>query len=300
MLNFVYILSPSYSGSTLLTYLLAQHPAVATIGELKGTAMGDIEIYECSCGCRLLDCEFWKKLCNSASEAELAFDLEDYGTHFSSTNFLFERLLSATVRNSLFEMGRRLLIESIAVYRRQLEVLLDHNEKLVELILASQGASFFVDSSKDPVRLMFFQKSRRFSIKVIRIIRDGRGVAHSFQKNDKLTMSNAAAGWLRANAEVVRVYERTPNAERLEIRYESLCNDVEKVMDQIWRFLDVGSVFQRQQVKLTGNHIIGNRMRLGGTAEIRLDERWKECLSDDAISIFDRIAGPTNRSLGYF
>ena len=41
----LYILAPSYSGSTLLTYLLSQHDAIATVGELKATSRGDLDTY---------------------------------------------------------------------------------------------------------------------------------------------------------------------------------------------------------------------------------------------------------------
>ena len=42
MTDLVYILSPSYSGSTLLTFLLNTHPEIATIGELKAQALGNL------------------------------------------------------------------------------------------------------------------------------------------------------------------------------------------------------------------------------------------------------------------
>ena len=58
----LYILAPSFSGSTLLTYLLAQHPRVATVGELKATRMGSIDEYRCSCGEPMRTCEFWQAL----------------------------------------------------------------------------------------------------------------------------------------------------------------------------------------------------------------------------------------------
>ena len=60
--DLVYILAPSYTGSTLLTFLLAQHKSIATIGELKATAREDLETYRCSCGSLMRKCHFWKTL----------------------------------------------------------------------------------------------------------------------------------------------------------------------------------------------------------------------------------------------
>lgn len=48
----VYITSASCSGSTPLTFLFGAHPDIATAGELKAIAMGDIEEQDGSCGAR--------------------------------------------------------------------------------------------------------------------------------------------------------------------------------------------------------------------------------------------------------
>ena len=53
MTDLIYIMSPSFSGSTLLTFLMGAHPSVATVGELKATSLGDIDEYDCSCGSRI-------------------------------------------------------------------------------------------------------------------------------------------------------------------------------------------------------------------------------------------------------
>ncbi|MGH8543075.1 MAG: hypothetical protein ACREX3_05465 [Gammaproteobacteria bacterium] len=45
-LTLAYIASPSYSGSTLMTFLLGGHPAVATVGELKAAGIGDVDRYD--------------------------------------------------------------------------------------------------------------------------------------------------------------------------------------------------------------------------------------------------------------
>ena len=81
----LYILAPSFSGSTLLTYLLAQHPRVATVGELKATQMGPIDDYRCSCGEPMRTCAFWQALDREAGADGVDFSLEDFGTVFDGT-----------------------------------------------------------------------------------------------------------------------------------------------------------------------------------------------------------------------
>ena len=82
--DLVYILAPSYTGSTLLTFLLAQHKGIATIGELKATARGDLETYRCSCGSLMRECHFWEKVTDRMQKADVSFTLDDFGTHFQS------------------------------------------------------------------------------------------------------------------------------------------------------------------------------------------------------------------------
>ena len=48
-----------------------------------------------------------------------------------------------------------------------------------------------------------------------------------------------------------------------------------------------------------GPHVIGNGMRMDSTSDIRLDERWRQELSQDDLRVFDSVAGPLNRQYGY-
>ena len=58
----VYLLAASHSGSTLTAQLLASHPEIGTIGELKASARGNPEDYLCSCGVQISLCTFWGRL----------------------------------------------------------------------------------------------------------------------------------------------------------------------------------------------------------------------------------------------
>ena len=69
MPEMIYILSPSYSGSTLLTCLLARHPDIATVGELKASALGSLDSYKCSCGELLRECQFWDRIASRMTES---------------------------------------------------------------------------------------------------------------------------------------------------------------------------------------------------------------------------------------
>jgi hypothetical protein len=51
--------STPYTGSTFLSILMGAHSEISTISELTGlTPIADSEKYMCSCGSRLVDCQF--------------------------------------------------------------------------------------------------------------------------------------------------------------------------------------------------------------------------------------------------
>jgi hypothetical protein len=54
-----------------------------------------------------------------------------------------------------------------------------------------------------------------------------------------------------------------------------------------------------QDFRAVEQHIIGNRMRLSATSEIRLDERWQTELTPEQIRAVERIAGAELRRYGY-
>ena len=107
MTDLAYILSASYSGSTLLTLVLGAHPEMGTVGELKATAMGNTEEYVCSCGAKMIECPFWTAVRAELDSRGVAFDVAHFGTHFlDGRGALTDRLLRGRYRGGAFEMAR--------------------------------------------------------------------------------------------------------------------------------------------------------------------------------------------------
>jgi hypothetical protein len=90
------------------------------------------------------------------------------------------------------------------------------------------------------------------------------------------------------------------SAERwLTVRHEDLCRDPEAELGKIFHFLGVAPGVRVQSFRAAGQHIIGNRMRLSTTSEIRLDESWKTELTPDQLRTVERIAGTELRRYRY-
>jgi len=296
----LYILAPSYSGSTLLTFLLSKHPDIATVGELKADKDGYDTDYRCSCGELLLECEFWANVAGQAEQELGTFSLQKFGTAFHSESGLNRRVLGATVRSAGLEVLRSAALALHPGVRRERDAILERNFALSRIITSVQGGSVFLDGSKDAIRLQHFLDSDLWDVSVIFQTRDGRGVINSNMKHREISFVTAAEDWRRNIEELQRVRERLPDTMVFDLKYESLCRRPGEALRNIYKWLGVSvDLDDVAQIAKDDKHILGNAMRLKALDEIRLDESWREQLSEAAQSQFAKDFAKTNLSLGY-
>ncbi|XOV86651.1 MAG: hypothetical protein ACFHX7_16980 [Pseudomonadota bacterium] len=293
----LYIMSPSYSGSTLLTRLLACHPDIATVGELKATSLGDISTYHCSCGELLQQCVFWQGVKSAVERAGGHMDLAQWRTQFQTGRAVVDRIMTPLVRGPVLEFVRSAGFLLVPGARHSLETILEHNARVIEAVCELQDGQVFLDESKDPLRLMYFEQSGRWDIHVISLVRDGRGTVNSDRKHNALGVSESASNWVRKIREMQRVSARFSADHRIDITYEELCDNTRDVLTRIARFVGASEEFPIDADK--EQHIIGNNMRLSALDEIVLDEKWRKEMTAQDIESFERVAGSLNRGLGY-
>ncbi len=296
--HLAYIMGPNYSGSTLLTLLLADHPEIATVGELKATSMGDISSYRCSCGELLTSCSFWYKVKRTMQEQGRGFAFDDFKTHFrAEKDSLTDRLLRASLRGPLLEVMRKTGFLLSPSARRVRQGIIEQNRTLIEIICTFQQAGTFLDDSKEPIRLKFLLAAGWWDIRVIHLIRDGRGIANSYMRHNKTTMAQAAWEWMHTQQECNRMARLLGKSRCLTVHYEDLCHDPEKTLTAIHQFLglDPGTSSSSNRIK----HILGNQMRLASLQDIRLDEKWKQAISVADLQIFSTTTGELNHRHGY-
>ena len=295
----LYILAPSYSGSTLLTYLLAQHPAIATIGELKATRMGDVDAYQCSCGELIRQCPFWTGLTQRARDAGLEFSVDAFGTVYGEGARFTDRVVRALVRGPLFETVRAAALAVLPERTTRIAAVTHQNLVLSRLVCDMQGGQVFLDGSKDSARLLHYLRSGEWDIKVIYLQRDGRGVTNSYVKHDRVDYDGAIAYWKKAVTELQRMRARLDDDMVYDLLYEDLCREPEERLAAICGWLGIDEFDHGRGLDAESHHVLGNRMRLANVNEIRLDEKWRKLLSSDKLAAFEERAGELNRTLGY-
>jgi hypothetical protein len=302
MTDLVYIMGHGYSGSTLLTFLLGSHPRIATIGELgiAPRAKTSPEEYFCSCQTPILECDFWQRVTHRMEERGQPFDIWDADLDFRHNGGgLSDVVLRAVQRGPMLETVRSAALRVLPAAHREMDRVLARIEALVETVLSIQGRGVFLDSSKRPERAVFMSRVPSFRMKVIHLVRDGRAVSWSSMKNLGVGPEEAARSWVADNqgSEHARRYF---GPERwLTLRYEDLCTDPEQNLARIYGFVGVPAKNGIQDFRNFEHHIIGNRMRLASTSEIRLDERWKEALTREQMATIERRVTPLNRKYGY-
>ncbi len=324
MTKLAYILAASHSGSTLLSMLLGSHPQISTVGEIKlsSKAMGDLACYRCSCGQLIRRCNFWQKVREGMIRRGYEFDIADAGTDYRTVDSRYaRRLLGPLHRGRLLENLRDGALKISPTWQRQLPEIQSRNAALVSTIIEITGVKVVADSSKTAVRLKYLLRNPELDVKVVRLIRDGRGVTLTYmdpaefadardpslrgggtgsnRENERLTLARAAYQWRRSNEEAENLLCRLDKSKWIEIRYEQLCEDTENTLGLLFRFLGLNPERRVKDFRSVDNHVIGNGMRLDTTSEIRLDERWREKLTDQDLQIFNDVAGKMNQRYGY-
>ncbi len=298
-----FIVSPSYSGSTLLSMLLAHHPRLATLGEfldnkVRGFREGEGDY--CSCGARLVDCPYMAELSRQLLAKGIEFSVDYPDTAFQCSTGISARLLRASVRGPIFETVRRWAIPLFPASRRTLRRVVQRNTAVIRTILEMGTADVYLDSAKNNNRVLFFDRyAPQIDVKVIWLIRDGRGVVTSIMRHADCGIELATKKWVTTQKSVINTVRFMPSSKVLTMRYEDLCTKPEESLAKACRFLALDPAGLPEQYGDKELHLTGNNMRLNGLKEIKIDLRWKKSLSASDLRYFNANAGQLNREIGY-
>jgi hypothetical protein len=322
MRKIAYILAASHSGSTLLAMLLGAHPEICTVGELKLNKLGNIDDYRCSCGKPITKCNFWVEISSKMRKKGIPFRLDAAGTNIGHIkNRYIYNLIKPLHRGVILEAIRDAALFLSPVWHHHLREVQKRNSALITTLQEVSGAKVIIDSSKIGVRLKYLLRNTDLDVFVIRLVRDGRGVALTYMdpsnfadasdpalrnggrgnsiNSEYPSIAQAAYEWRRNNEEAEFSVKRLDKSRLIRVRYEQLCQDPDQTLNKICEFLNVSKYDTKQGFRSIQQHVVGNGMRLNASSEIQLDERWKTTLTKENLRIFNSIAGEINRKYGY-
>ncbi|MBN7797785.1 sulfotransferase [Parahaliea mediterranea] len=300
----LYVVGVGRSGSTMLDTVLGNHSDVESVGELINASRAwSNEDEHCACGLPAAKCEFWGEVRKEweASTPHLA-----HGPEWRALQASFER--------------PRHIVNVYKSARRKSSEFKRYAEGIVALYRAVQqvsGKSIVLDSSKNPVRALALTYIDEIDLRLVHLIRDGRGVAWSLKKahskdpakgvqNDlpSRPVMRTAASWLLTNTLAELAMRQVDFSRKVRLRYEDFVLDPSLALQSISGAL--GTDIQALSTKLdrddefvVGHTIAGNRMRMGGRVRIKPDVEWVSRLSNMDKRLFWLMAGPLMWRYGY-
>jgi UDP-N-acetylglucosamine transferase subunit ALG13 len=294
----LYIGGLERSGSTVTDRILGEVPGVCAVGEvvhLWDRGLADNQL--CGCGDPFRSCDFWKAVGEAAfggwdrlDPAGILAMQRAVDRHRKVPLMLFPRLAPR--------------------YRRTMDAYLDILGRLYGGIAKVAGAKVVVDSSKPPSFAFLLHRAPLVDLRVLHLVRDSRGVAHSSSKRvprpevlekDRFMVrygvGRTAGRWLLYNG----MFELLSGlgVPTLTMRYEDLVSFPQRHVAEILRFawgtddaeLDfVGDGW----VRLGRSHTVsGNPMRFE-TGELRLkpDEVWRSQMDRRQARLVSALSWP--------
>lgn len=298
----VYIAGYGRSGTTILDIALGQHTAVMGAGEITALTRHVWQENEyCACGTPIRDCKFWSPVLQQWSEGSDASLVSKYGKlqHKFEGLFGFAKIIFS-IRNG-----------------KQLDTYALHTKRLFDAIISHSHAQMIVDSSKLPGRAMALSRVPGIDLRVIHVVRDGRGVAWSLLKRYQRDVKSGlqreiksksvfrtALRWSIVNIATEFLSRRLGAQKFMRVRYEDFTTNPAEILRQIGTFLDLdlsqaGATLQSGQPISPGHQLAGNRLRMNASISLSKDESWRSQMPSSQQVSFWRLSSWLLRRYGY-
>jgi hypothetical protein len=292
----IYCMGSGRSGSTLLGMILANHPDCFNPGELNDIGRLSQEGFRCSCGEAVSKCSFWSDVYNRWVKKSGPSHVEQYLNtfnkieNFKSSISWYKAFLKYKYHNNL------------------LNNYTDITYNFYKSISEISGKSIIVDISKNPLRAFLLSLNSRIDLRLMHMVRDGRGVAWSLNKFIKPDFPQkkvwrTAVFWTIVNRQSSFVSKRVSKSQ--VFKYEDLAESPEVFLKTLSKLAEITAKPLVETVT-TGNivheesHIMaGNRLRRSKSIIIKIDSEWKEKMSVRKQRIFALIASKTLKKFNY-
>lgn len=301
--KYLFILSPSFSGSTLLTIMLSQHPEIASLGEFLGRRVDfrKNRADYCSCGEKLNECPAITELSDFIL-GEYGFHLDPFlpETSLRTGNRILGRSMDYPVSHDAVRRTAGRMIHALPAFSAFIEGRIALSRAAAGHYAAVQGAGTYLDSSKKAIRAYYFRKLYPDLTYVVLLTRDGRATSSSIMKNLGIeSIEKAGRIWRNTLESKQHLFDSFPENRRRLLKYEELCSEPERALTPVFEMLGVASHHISNRIDPSEHHISGNRMCRKGEQEITLREEWKHALTERQQDEFQRDLGHLNGKYGY-
>jgi len=306
----IYICGSGHSGSTLLDLILGSHSQIMSLGEIGQFSRYFRDNESCTCGAFVLQCEFWravrKNLLLSFGQ-DLFSPPPDYSVSFLPGHKKLKRQKSWVWRQfycksltAIGFLGSSLLFHAGVKFAPSVSKGLAYNIALFNAVTQASHAKYLVDSSKSWFRMKSLYLWKPKSIKIIYLVRDGRGVVYSHIRKQGISAALAAQRWARTQKSNLWMLRSIPQDHWRLVRHENLTKDPKNELSGLCDWLGLSYEPTMLNFRSIIHHTMaGNRMRFGGENKIVNLELWRSGLSAYDLNTFAQIAGKLNKFFGY-
>jgi Sulfotransferase family len=296
----VSLLSNWYSGATLFTILLDGHSRIVSNGESMFFDDQDERRYDCSCGKYIDECDFYRATTEHMRPPGAAG--WDKRLFVQVPRFSRNRIVRSFLGSWRYESAlRERVINAVPGYRGTRDRFLEAQLRFFANARERADAPIYMDGTKSMRRAQLFARDGRCDMKVLHLIRDGRGFCASYLKNEApqiATAANAVKTWLRHISQVDGFSSTFPSVPVLSVRYEDLCRSTEETIRAVCQFLEIPYEDVRAQ-SMNDTHILGNEMRKSFDGTIVESTSWREKLDLGTQARVTSLMRPQLERFGY-
>jgi hypothetical protein len=157
------------------------------------------------------------------------------------------------------------------------------HESIFNIVAKNTPKEYFLDSSKYIARYLLLKKSKKLNVKGIYVVRDVRGVIHSFQKKVQTSRTPLSAIVYYTAVNFFGQLVCWIHKDVLKVKYEDFIENPNETLKEIY-----GHCFIADNTAASFSlgdgyempHIIGgNRMKANKKISIKKDKKWKENMS---------------------
>jgi hypothetical protein len=284
-------LASPYSGSTLFAILLARHSHISSDGEIFPFGWSTPVL--CSCGKTQVECPYYRE----AGAHLLGADGKSWNPALFAPYPTYSRWRAVdTALGRLWPTRALSLLQDslrskIRPWQEQDRAFVSAHIQFMENSLRLRQARIYLDGTKSVRRALLFAASPQVSMKIIHLVRDGRGFCFSYLKNRKLSRAQlplAAREWNNNIKTIDRLKKRLPHVPILNVRYEDLCRDLPATLVRVCQFLEVPYEPALESSEGRPCHVLGNRMRLNFSGQVEECLRWQQELTAREIDYLNR------------
>jgi hypothetical protein len=298
----LYLGGLGHSGTSLIGRVLGEVPGIVALGEVVHLWQRGIRQDECCvCGSRFRACEFWTEV---GTRAFGGWDRVDVH-RILALREMVERAKHVPLLVAAWRGDFAALVAEYAGYYA----------RLYAAAAGVAGARVVVDSSKHSALALCLRHCAEIDLRILHVVRDPRGVAHSLTKAGAETGESAestwhtparsAVLWNAHNAAFGLLGQR--GTAVLRLRYEDFVADPGTAIHRVATFADLDTstlaldFLRGRTVHLGQCHsAAGQPARFtAGPLELRADEAWRRALPPRQRALVGAVCAPLLHAYGY-